>query len=69
VKTRVDRLLYSEAERFAFRFACDDCAHFGEATSRCSFGYPAEPRRTAITAQAASVAGATVELCKAFELG
>jgi hypothetical protein len=65
VRTTVDDRLRREAARFSLRFACDDCAHF-EARSgrlgRCSFGYPAAPRRDALDAP-------TLELCKSFELG
>jgi hypothetical protein len=63
VKTRVDDRLRAEAEAFAFRFACDDCAHFDPDAARCSFEYPAAPRRSALAIHAGDV-----ELCKAFEL-
>jgi hypothetical protein len=62
VKTLVDDRLRAEASRFAFRFACDDCAHFDPEGERCSFAYPAAPRRDALAAT-------RVELCKTFELG
>ncbi len=62
MKTWVDSALREEAKRFAFRFACDDCAHFDPAGELCSFGYPAAPRRDALDS-------AAMELCKAFELG
>jgi len=62
VKLPVDARLLDEARSFAFRFACDDCAHFDERRERCSLGYPAAPRRQAL-------AGPHHELCKAFELG
>ncbi len=63
MRTRVDGRLRVEAERFAFRYACDDCAHATIAPDslRCSLGYPASPRRDAL-------AGADLELCKTFEL-
>ena len=61
MRTLVDVRLRDEAERFAFRFACDDCAHFDEARARCSLGYPSAPRRDAL-------AGADLELCKEYEL-
>ncbi|HEY8088022.1 MAG TPA: hypothetical protein VIF09_09255 [Polyangiaceae bacterium] len=61
MRTRVDDRLRDEARRFALRFACDDCAHFDPARARCSLGYPAAPRRDALTR-------AEVELCKSFEL-
>ena len=63
MKTRVDHRLRAEAEAFAFRFACDDCAHFDPQAARCSFEYPAAPRRSALAIDAVDV-----ELCKAFEL-
>jgi hypothetical protein len=62
VKTRVDVRLREQASRFAFRFACDDCAHFERSRETCSLAYPAAPRRHALD-------GAEVELCKTFELG
>jgi hypothetical protein len=65
MKTRVDPHLRAEARRLAFRFACDDCAHFSPETpldpGRCSLGFIAAPRRGALDAD-------EVELCKAFEL-
>ncbi len=61
MKTRVDVLLRDEAARFAFRFACDDCAHFAAAGQRCSLAYPPAPRREALEAPA-------LELCKAYEM-
>jgi hypothetical protein len=61
VKTRVDERLRSEAARYVFRFACEDCAHFDGEASRCSLAYPAAPRRDALE-------GRHLELCKAFEL-
>jgi hypothetical protein len=66
VRTLVDARLRDEAERFSFRFACDDCVHFdergGEGTGGCSLLYPAAPRRTALGHE-------HLELCKEFELG
>jgi hypothetical protein len=67
VKTRIDGQLQAEARRYAFRFACDDCAHFDASMQRCSLGYPAVPRRDAL--EAATDSGDDgVELCKSFEL-
>jgi hypothetical protein len=79
MRTLVDARLREEAERFSFRFACDDCVHFDEGGSvgasgaanvarplhdgRCSLRYPAAPRRTALAHEH------HVELCKEFELG
>jgi hypothetical protein len=63
VKTRVDERVRQEVARFAFRFACEDCAHAQEEDGlRCSLGYPAGPRRTALRET-------HLEFCKAFELG
>jgi hypothetical protein len=61
VKTAVDARLREEAARFAFRFACEECAHFDADAARCSLGYPAAPRRDALRAP-------HLELCKEFEL-
>ena len=61
MKLAVDARLLDEALRFAFRFACDDCAHFDDRRERCSLGYPAAPRRAAL-------ATPFLELCKAYEL-
>jgi hypothetical protein len=62
MKTLVDARLHLEVARYEFRFACDDCAHFDADSARCSFDYPAAPRRDALLAP-------EIELCKAFELG
>jgi hypothetical protein len=61
MKTIVDGRLRDEAARFAFRFACDDCAHFDADRARCSLAYPAAPRRDALDHP-------SLELCKEFEL-
>lgn len=61
MRTPVDDRLRDEAARFAFRFACDDCAHFDAAAGRCSLGYLAEPRRDGLD-------GRHIELCKSYEL-
>lgn len=61
MKTHVDLRLRMEAERFAFRFACDDCAHFAATASTCSLSFEAAPRRAALEEN-------HLELCKAFEL-
>jgi hypothetical protein len=61
VRTLVDARLRDEAARFAFRFACDDCTHFDARRERCSLGYPAAPRRDALSAT-------HLELCKSYEL-
>jgi hypothetical protein len=54
-------LLRDEAERFALRFACDDCAHHDDTRARCVHGYPPGPRRDALD-------GELVIFCKEFEL-
>jgi hypothetical protein len=61
MRTRVDEKLLEQAERFAFRFACDDCAHFAPEGPRCSLAYPLAPRRDALRQS-------HLELCKEFEL-
>ena len=61
MKTRVDLQLQLEAAKFAFRFACDDCAHFDASASTCSLSFEAAPRRDGLS-------GTHLELCKAFEL-
>jgi hypothetical protein len=65
VKTKVDLVLLREADAFAFRYACEDCVHFGsDATSdpRCTLEYPAEPRRDALR-------GDVIGFCKEVDLG
>jgi len=61
VRTKVDDRLLEQAHRFAFRFACDDCAHFDANAARCSLGYPPAPRHDALRTT-------HLELCKEFEL-
>jgi hypothetical protein len=61
VRTVVDQRLLDEAKRFAFRFACEDCAHFDVGADRCSLSYPATPRREDLSCRA------DLELCKTFE--
>jgi hypothetical protein len=69
MKTPVDLRLLEEAKRLRFRFACEDCAHFGADEERCSFGYRAAPRRAELDADAPrDGAPASLELCKVFEL-
>ena len=65
MRTRVDDRLRLEAARYAFRFACDDCAHFDAVGDRCSLEYPAAPRRGALQSET----DPEIELCKSFELG
>jgi hypothetical protein len=65
MKTLVDDRLREQARRFAFRFACDDCVHFGGGA--CSLAYPASPRRSALE-EAEAQGEPTVSFCKSFEL-
>jgi hypothetical protein len=65
MRLRVDARLRAEAARVAFRFACEDCAHFAPARDRCSLGYPAEPRRDALDAHGPDP---YLETCKEFDL-
>ena len=62
MRTLVDQRLLDEARRFAFRFACEDCAHFDADTGRCSLSYPTTPRRD-------DLGRPHLELCKTYELG
>jgi hypothetical protein len=67
MKTLIDGRFIAEAERWDFRFTCEDCAHFGTENGTCSLGYRAAPRRAEL--DLAPVASArVVELCKTFEL-
>lgn len=68
MKTVVDERLREEARRLAFRFACEDCVHFGAEEERCSLGYPAAPRRAELDEGPSPGAHVSLELCKAFEL-
>jgi hypothetical protein len=61
--TSVDERLRKEAEHFALRFGCEDCAHFSPEQRACGNGYPTEPHR-GVELQARTV----LEFCKEFEL-
>lgn len=61
--TPVDERLRREAERFALRFCCEDCAHFAPERRACGNGYPTEPHR-AVELRARTA----LEFCKEFEL-
>ncbi len=63
MKTRVDALLRTEAERYQLRFTCEDCAHFAAEARACAHGYPNEAHR-GIRLEAAT----HLEFCKEFEL-
>jgi len=71
MKTAIDSRLLEEAARFAFRFACEDCAYFVEpdvasgarnAPERCAHGYPPAPRRRELAPER------ELTFCKEFEL-
>ena len=61
MKIRVDERLAREAERFRFRFRCDDCAHFDGA--RCGEGWDASEHRLPIAVEREIV------FCTQFEMG
>ena len=56
-----------EAETYAFRFRCYDCAHWDIARSSCTFGYPSEMLRDP-TSPVRDQDGQWI-FCKYFELG
>jgi hypothetical protein len=60
--TVVDARLREEAERFALRFSCEDCAH-QERNGECSLGFPPEPRTSEALRRQPSL-----RFCKTFEL-
>ncbi len=60
MKTVVDGRLESEAERYAFRFRCDDCCHFDGA--RCGDDWPTPEHRLPLAR------GGVVVFCKQFEI-
>jgi len=62
VRTRVDAVLRDEAQRFALRFACEDCAHWAAARRACGNGWPEGVAKDALE-------GEEVAFCKEFELG
>lgn len=59
MKTRVTLQLIEEAQRFDLRYACDDCAHFGD--EKCGNGWPGGERRRTLLAEE------SIEFCKEFE--
>jgi hypothetical protein len=69
VRTRVDAVLRDEAQRFALRFACEDCAHWvaskAGAAGVCANGWPERVEKDALVAPSTE----EVAFCKEFELG
>jgi len=57
-----------EAQRreFSFRFTCEDCAHFDEATGECLHGFPNGLHREG--RYAGDPGPATILFCKDFDL-
>jgi hypothetical protein len=64
MRTPVDDRLREEARAFAFRFGCEDCAHFEPAGGLCANGYPTAPH-----ARVDLASRHHLEFCKEFELG
>ena len=62
--TPVTERLRQEAERFALRFRCEECAHFSPELRTCGNGYPTEPHRGVELATRSELL-----FCKEFELG
>lgn len=64
MKSRVDDRLRREAERWAFVYGCEACAHFDPDSGACANGYPNAVHR-AVDLDARE----SLEFCKEFELG
>jgi hypothetical protein len=64
MKTRVTLRFLDEADRFALRYACDDCAHFSARETACAHGYPLGERRGRTLRD-----GDELSFCKEFEAG
>ena len=62
MKTPVDERFREEARIFAFRFGCEDCAHFEPVHELCGNGYPTAPH-----ANVDLGARRYLEFCKEFE--
>ncbi|HEX6277665.1 MAG TPA: hypothetical protein VFZ53_31700 [Polyangiaceae bacterium] len=62
MRTLVDDRLRDEARAFAFRFACEDCAHFEPDGARCANGYPTFPH-----ARVDLASRRHLEFCKEFD--
>lgn len=59
-----------EADRFALRFCCEDCAYFEPAEGRCRHDWPTEAHRRVRYEAAAGTPAAAGQLsfCKEFEV-
>ena len=65
MKTRFDERYFSDAERFVFTHACEDCAYHDVERDRCAHGYPdGQHRRAAFTPEGPRDG----MFCKEFEL-
>ena len=62
MKTAVDARFRAEAEAFAFRFGCEDCAYFEPGGELCANGYPTAPH-----ARVDLALRKHLEFCKEFE--
>lgn len=63
MRTDVDDVLRREAERYGFRFTCEHCVYYDEATRSCAEGYPAEEH-----VDASLEHRTRLYFCKSFEL-
>jgi hypothetical protein len=54
----------AERERFAFRYCCEDCAHFDAPRERCRHEWPNELHRE----REKSLVPEFCDFCKEFEL-
>jgi hypothetical protein len=64
VRHPADALLREQAQRFALRFACEDCAHFDAERARCVHGYIERPSVSDLEKP-----DGVITFCKEFELG
>jgi hypothetical protein len=63
MRTLIDAQLRDEAQRFALKFTCEDCAHFATEARACAHGYPTHAH-LAVDLEV----DASLEFCKEFEL-
>ena len=63
MKTRVDATFREQANSFALRFGCEDCAHYEPSDESCSNGFPSDAHRK----RPLDVVH-EIEFCKLFEL-